>query len=416
MSGAWFGNTQNINSFLGYRYLPDRRWDVPPEVLAATEATTEFSSKRGLVAAGQSALETTFRELTAEDDDRVTHVLPLSGGLDSRTILGGLLANVDRERIVTVTFGTPGTLDYDIGKAVATEAGVENRAYDLSPRSFPWTDKLLLKNAAEYARPTKLFRARSALNYAFDELNAENCVYWSGFMGEASAGAHLPASESESWSAALSHFVDANFGVPQLTADDFGPREVLPDEPFAERSVLSFDEQLDYGIRQPYYIRPAAVFRDGFETPFCSEPWLEFMLNAPRELRLDRALFKTVVREQYPALFSLPTESNGGLPIDAPKYRRWMNIGKSMVENRVKRALGLRTSRHSTNHFDWNAELKHSERLRSLAKRHLLDLADRNVVPWVDIEGIWNDSQSGGTRGDEIHQLVSLELYLKIES
>ena len=43
------------------------------------------------------------------------HIVPLSGGLDSRAILGGLLDAGLKDQITTVTFGTLGTWDYDIG-------------------------------------------------------------------------------------------------------------------------------------------------------------------------------------------------------------------------------------------------------------------------------------------------------------
>ena len=41
-------------------------------------------------------------------------MVPLSGGLDSRTILAALLEAGLKDRITTVTYGTPGTWDYDI--------------------------------------------------------------------------------------------------------------------------------------------------------------------------------------------------------------------------------------------------------------------------------------------------------------
>ena len=43
-------------------------------------------------------------------------VVPLSGGKDSRLILGALLKLGLRKNIVAITFGTPGTLDYEIAK------------------------------------------------------------------------------------------------------------------------------------------------------------------------------------------------------------------------------------------------------------------------------------------------------------
>lgn len=58
--------------------------------------------------------------------------MSLSGGLDSRAILGGLISAGLKDSIVTVTFGTPGTYDFDIGKKIATELGIKHELIDLT--------------------------------------------------------------------------------------------------------------------------------------------------------------------------------------------------------------------------------------------------------------------------------------------
>ena len=63
---------------------------------------------------------------------RNIHVVPLSGGLDSRIILGGLLKKGLKDSIITITFGTPGTLDYDIGIHIAKQLGIYYEALDLT--------------------------------------------------------------------------------------------------------------------------------------------------------------------------------------------------------------------------------------------------------------------------------------------
>jgi hypothetical protein len=55
-------------------------------------------------------------------------VVPLSGGRDSRLLLGFALKH-RRHSVSTLTFGQPGTLDFEIGTGLAHELAVENRAY-----------------------------------------------------------------------------------------------------------------------------------------------------------------------------------------------------------------------------------------------------------------------------------------------
>jgi hypothetical protein len=47
---------------------------------------------------GVKALKKTLADEVASIDANVTHILPLSGGLDSRAILGGLLENLPKSK------------------------------------------------------------------------------------------------------------------------------------------------------------------------------------------------------------------------------------------------------------------------------------------------------------------------------
>ena len=63
-------------------------------------------------------------------------LVPLSGGLDSRYILGTLLELVSPARILTFTFGSKNSYDFEIGKKVAKEIGVKNIAFPLKPLDY----------------------------------------------------------------------------------------------------------------------------------------------------------------------------------------------------------------------------------------------------------------------------------------
>lgn len=411
----WFDDSQNVNSFLAYRSIPGPI-DIDQRVLDAAESDQINGPYDDLVDEGVDRLKGTFERVAAQYDSATTHVLPLSGGLDSRTILGGLLDNVDPGQIITVTFGTPGTWDYRIGQQVADEVGVTNHAIDLTPGSFPWAEQRMVDVASRYDRPTKLFRARSSLEYAFDEvLNLENPVYWSGFMGDAVSGGHLPDSESEAWDEAIEAFRPLNLKCEGLTAPDFDPISVLPDEPALDPSKLSYDDQLDLGVRQPYFIEPAAVFRDNFATPYVEEPYLSFILNVSREYRTDQTLFRDVITSAYPDLFDLPTETMAGLPLSASDRRRKARVGFDLLECKIRRRIGYERVSRRTGHFDWDVELRRSEALQKLVGQQLHDLEARGTVNWLDPDQLYTDHQSGEDLGRQIKMITSLELFLKAE-
>lgn len=403
----------SINSFLGYGYRPQSEINLPHGILEAAQSDSPLSGQNA-INHGPEILRKTFERSINCHSESATHVLPLSGGLDSRTILGGLIENVSRNQIVTLTFGTPGTGDFKIGQQIADLAGVKNYAIDLRPGNFPWTEERMVRVAQRYERPTHLFRAMAALLYGIEQLDVADPVYWSGYMGGALAGSTLPKHESMTWNKAIKTFLSNNYTLPHLTSNNFHPQSVLPNKPIIARDVLSFDEQLDYGIRQHYYIRDAATVSGIFETPYLEEPWLSFMLNVPLQQRYNKQAFKKIALRTYPALFDgIPTDNNAGLPIGASEYHRKARLGLFLLREKILTITGRPEPAWITNHFDWNIELRRSKELRKLIGTQLADLRNRECVPWINLDNIWKGHFTGKNNGAEIRQLASLELFLK---
>ena len=113
-----------ILSFLHFGYLPQIPRNLSSEPWAgnkseACDTIRKSLDKPKLIAQGIHALKAAFQNIIGG-----MHIVPLSGGLDSRAILGGLLNAGLKKQITTVTFGTPGTLDYEIGSYVAKRIGL----------------------------------------------------------------------------------------------------------------------------------------------------------------------------------------------------------------------------------------------------------------------------------------------------
>ena len=259
------------SAFLYFGYLPRMEEDLNRH-LVETRARAPASSladlsKQELTELGARSLAEAFEDL--EDGH---HVLPLSGGLDSRAILGALLAAGLRDRIVTVTMGTPGMLDYEIGRRVASAAGVAHETIDLTSVEL---DAAALESVAVESR---------ASSWLFDLLFhrliprrfGRGPTYWSGFMGAELAGSHMPDDVLPSWSDAVADFVAHNrfCGFAGLARPGFDPEAFLPGEPPFEDAALSYADQLDFGIRQERYIRPPVIV-DGYRyrTPFLHPSW-----------------------------------------------------------------------------------------------------------------------------------------------
>jgi hypothetical protein len=65
------------------------------------------------------------------------------------------------------------------------------------------------------------------------------------------------------------------------------------------------------------------------------------------------------------------------------------------------------------NYIDVAASIR-SGSLRSVVRENLTDLQKRDLIPWVDIEAIWEEHQSGRVdHADALDVLTSLEIHLK---
>ena len=105
-----------VNSFLRLGYFidyPGKR--APIDFSRIDKARYSDVPFEELVRVGVGKLRNTVGELWVEGRE---HVVPLSGGLDSRLILGALLEHSDARDIRTFTYGIAGSYDFEIGNAV----------------------------------------------------------------------------------------------------------------------------------------------------------------------------------------------------------------------------------------------------------------------------------------------------------
>jgi len=409
-------NTNRVNTFLHFGYIPEKStqrdfqgWLSEKVSDAATRKSFQNeASIRSVIDEGVSHLRGLI-----DDAGEGNHVVPLSGGLDSRAILGVLLDRICADRLSAITCGIPGARDFEIGHQVAEFAGIDVVTVDLS--TLMWTTDDLVNFATGMGQPITVFDA-----YMYSKVLAEGGsepTYWSGFLGDPLAGSHLRQKTATTWEEARLQFAHSNeFSSSQsLTADGYHPEAVLPEDPIADVDILSAFEQLDFAVRQWCYIRPH-VLLDGykFQAPFLNSEWVRFILGVPDVYRQDQQAYKKILREAYPDLFSLPVKSNVGLRLDASPFRKH---SKRVLEflKRMGRKLGMPGLGVDPrlNYIDVAASIR-SGSLRSVVRENLTSLQQRDLIPWVDIEAIWEEHQSGRVdHADALDVLTSLEIHLK---
>jgi len=397
-----------LEAFLHFGFVPRVPADLMARPWFATTAPRLPHDERLCVARGVEALRGLFATVPEG-----LQLVPLSGGLDSRVILGMLVAAGHAERVLAVTFGTPGTLDYELGARVARHCGVRHAAIDLTLEPLEAVELV-----AAIPPGTRWIHALEAhFNALVPRRFGAGATVWSGIMANTLNGSRVGDEHSSFEAARQAYALDHCVRSVRLTSPVFDPLAWLPAQPFAHSERLTAHEILHASIHYPCRYDPVLLAPGfSFRTPFREARWVDFALALPRELRRDERLFRAVIRAALPDLAALPTKSRAGLGLDAPAWRAWLAAQRLRVTRRLRRRFPrlARAPRPDTNYLDYELELRRASPLRSLVHTCLASLRTREVVPWLDLDGLVRRHEQARTdHSDALLQLALLELNLR---
>ena len=400
----------DIQQFLHFGYSFPARLDVPDYLTSALTERPLHHHPDELLSAGATTLNEALHDAWLASSS-AQHVVPISGGLDSRVILAWLAQHVDHSRLQCVTLGIPGAYDFEIGSLVAKRVGIRLEHIDLS--QMHWRKDDLLQFARDSTTALPLFES-----WLFHQTRTrfdDACTYWSGFLGDTLAGSHVPRTPSDSWAEAKRRFALWKMPPLRLTRADFAAQSCLPDSPLT--AEIGFDDQLDLAVRQEYYIRPL-LLRTGYTyaAPFMHPAWVSWSLQAPVSSRRGEMAYRSVISAMFPEMFALPTKTNHGLPLHTSglraRARREYVRTRASLKRRYPR--WFRGALATTNYLDFDEELRRPGGLRDIVKASISALHDRRVIDWLDIRQIWQiHQQRRHNYADALLSLASLEYYLQ---
>ena len=252
----------------------------------------------------------------------------LSGGLDSRTVLGLLTAGSTSNGLHTFTFGIPGCDDARIARELAAKAGTHHHFLQLNP-------DYLLDVAEEGVRLTdgmeSCVHMHALANVDAQAKHAD--IIYTGYLADSLIS---PVIQRE-WLAKYDDDVAykllyddinvlfLNKNKDELFAEDF-QKQIDADSYESFRSVASeakaesfadWHNQFDIQNRQRRFIGNGSELLRGqvvCRTPFTDKDLVEFTMSIPPGLRLDRFLFKKALATCCHDLSKIPWEKTG-LPL-----------------------------------------------------------------------------------------------------
>ncbi len=394
---------QNLNSFLKLGYFLDYKNEVINiNLLNINKEKFQYIGEQELIELGSKLWK---ESISKNFETNQKHLVPISGGLDSRAVLAGLLEHTEAKNIYTYTFGTPNTLDYDVGSYVAKKLGTNHTSFDLTQYIYNQEELEDISKRVDFQ--TILFH--HAPVWEVDKKFAD-CQNWCGFMGDPLAGSKLTNEPSTSLELAKKQFIKKNTYVRSMDLTNGIDFEGLVECDLIDEFSLTLDEQLDFQNRQTKYIAPHVLMR-GYEykTPFLNQSWIDFMLSIPNSFRRDESLYRKILLNSFPKEFSYKTKTNFGLPLGASKNA----IFAKRVVDKLLRMTKL-SSGKGINYLDFNEKIRTKKDLRDVISTNVMDLKQRNIIEWIDIEEILNNHLSNkGNYADALIVLASLEVHLK---
>lgn len=371
-------------------------------------------SESALVREGVRALRTAIADCAAQADGRGEQVVFLSGGLDSRAVLGGLLELYRPEEVVAATFGSPGEQDFDFAADVARVAGVRHEVVQTS--AAEWTTQGLADSVLARRVPLPHPCGQRYLSYRVHRQIGAGHTFWDGLLGDVVSGAHLPRVEERwTWEETVEHFVAEHVlpGSEQYTSPGFRPESVMPAEPFASDRVLSYPDQLDMAVRQGRYIVTRHLRGHTLRSPFLHRAWVDSVFGVPLRYRHEQRLCTAILRAAHPRLFRRPTTTFDGAGLPAAPWLRDPLVCQRRALRKVQRVtrLGDKPDSRANNAI----RRAHVERpdIREMVGGNLQDLSARGVVPGSDEAAADRAMTDRRLRALLVDGLVGLELNLK---
>ncbi|MCT1578433.1 asparagine synthase C-terminal domain-containing protein [Oceanobacillus kimchii] len=392
-------NKKDIESFLKLGYFLD--YKNPNYSFDFAKIDKQKYEKLSFVELKRIGAELFINAISNLFENDKEHVVPLSGGLDSRAILAGLLEFTEANKISTYTFGTPGTLDFDIGNKIAKVVGTNHIEFPLTEYEYNMDEMLDISKRIDHQ--TVLFH-HPPVKEVLKEYGGKHI--WSGFLGgELTDARHTDYNEDS----IEELFLKQNYyKKDSILLRNYSNENLIEDLTFKSDNDLTDYEVLDYCNRQLKFISPH-VLMNGFQfkVPFLDEEVLNFFWSIDNSFRKKQILYKEILLESFPKLFSYPTKNNAGLSLNASKTQ----LLSKKISNRIKRKINNNVH---VNYLDFNNKIREKKDMKNIVRENIYDLQNRDIISGLNVIEIFDKHINNKANfGEELLLLTSLEIHIK---
>jgi len=350
--------------------------------------------------------------------DGVRITVPLSGGLDSRTIL----ASIPKEYypVNTVTFGTEDMDDVKIAKRVSDALGTNHHYLEISPED-------IINNARKIVNITDgmISFLHSIGNMKLELIRDYTDVCLDGmqpFGSFFSPFAILKTKEKLLIADYLFQPISTNLAKSLFIHSYYKkmrdyPREIIGNISRKCKSASS-SSIIDYSIATQY-VRRFANYGNlvkkthvQVRSPFFDNDLVDFIVNTPPHERRYQYLYTRTFSRLFPELSKIPWEKTG-LPVDATNTFAKMTL--CLIKKRLKKKMsGVSSVNLFAKYTQWSRE---NENLINFISSTLLDGKgySRSILNIKTVERILEEHIKGKSNHMElISRLLTFELWSRL--
>jgi hypothetical protein len=276
-------------------------------------------------------------------------VVPISGGIDSRALLMELLKYKAGKDIYTFTFGVPGSLDYDIGNAIAKNYGTNHCQLPCDQSILSHDNANQFGRLVDYSCNLFLTPEVSHLRQ-YREMNI-----WSGTVIDVYFGRHFHDSEATSVDMAAKTFIRENTLSRQFKhlIDKNALIEVLE---IPKLPGCSLEHTIDLANRQAKFVAKHLLYEGYNFSTMLGDEIMEFALSIDQSFHSKQRLYIEMMQNLYPEFNKFPCKTSFGLKLSAPNYQ----VLVKRLSIKILRRLNANFKDPYVNYLDWEKECTES--------------------------------------------------------
>ena len=306
--------------------------------------------------------------------------VPLTGGLDSRTIA----ASIDKKYypIHTFTFGKPDCDDAGFAYMLSKKLGTTHHFYEFEPAHLAsYAEKVVyLTDGMKNCVHAHIYNILDGIHQNVD-------VIFDGIQGLrfVTPGSELYGADDAE---IFSDLFNPLKNIDQFFSDSYYLKIQQYLNHFSDDILINSDINLPFNRYNYYFLKQRKrrfsifgpiILRTKVETrfPFYENEIMDFILTVPPVLRVNDYLFKKTIITLFPHLLTVPYQKTG-LPLNAGnlnlKAHEKIERVKALINSGVRRTIGYESVfKDHSNYADYNNWMRNDKKLREYIYDILLD-------------------------------------------